>query len=342
MLPHRGGGGETYVDLLERIPETEHRRMYLSSGPAISAGAMSIPLSLRALGRRAREADLVHCHGDVATCLSIPWLGGRPSVMTTHGLHMLRRTDGWRGLGVRRATVAASRRLETIICTSESERLELARVLPAGTAGKLRTIHNGIQATAPVSEEERLAVRQELGVSPDEVLGIFAGELSPRKAPLLAARAAIQVRATGLPFRLAVAGEGPEHGPIAALGDDAVLLLGYRTDLPRLLGAADIFVLPSHREGLSLALLEAMGAALAVVAADGPGNPEAVGSTGLIFRAGDAEDLVAQLIRLCQDAGLRTSLGQAARARMQEHFGVERFLEATADAYREALSRYGA
>ncbi|HTN23741.1 MAG TPA: hypothetical protein VL120_07110, partial [Solirubrobacteraceae bacterium] len=91
ILPHRGGGGETYIDLLEGMAGFEHERMPLSAGRTPASAAASIPLRWPRIAAAARRADLVHAHGDVAATLALPLLRAFPSVVTTHGLHFLRR-----------------------------------------------------------------------------------------------------------------------------------------------------------------------------------------------------------------------------------------------------------
>jgi glycosyltransferase involved in cell wall biosynthesis len=165
------------------------------------------------------------------------------------------------------------------------------------------------------------------------------GQLEPRKAPLLAARAAIRVHALEPRFTLAIAGHGPQTDELEALQGDAVHVLGYRNDAARLLGAADLFVQPSEREGMSLALLEAMSYGLPVVAADGPGNPEALGDAGVLFQSGDEDALVEALTTLCARPQRRAALGEAARARALEQFSSSRFVSATLEVYREAMAQ---
>jgi len=73
-------------------------------------------------------------------------------------------------------------------------------------------------------------------------------------------------------------------------------------------------------EGLSLALLDAMGAAVCVLTSDIPENREVIGNTGLTFRAGDATDLARMLRQLLADAPLRAAMGRSAQARVREHY----------------------
>lgn len=337
VLPHRGGGAERYIDMLERMPETAHRRLYLSSGRTPASALRSLPLNWPRLVAGVRGADLLHAHGDVASLIALPLLRARPAVVTTHGLHMLRRLEGPQQAAMARAVRGVGAAARAVICTSSAERDELARVLRSEDAGKLTVIHNGIDPPRAAAPEVRESVRAELGVDDRTVLGLFVGQLEPRKAPLLAAAATARARGLGVQFALAVAGDGPQAAELAAMAAGGVMCLGYRTDLARLYAAADVFVQPSEREGMSLALLEAMSYGLAVIAADGPGNPEAIGDTGLLFAAGDERALATAVARLGTDAELRDLLGEAARARVLAEFSAERFVAATGSAYNELL-----
>ena len=94
-----------------------------------------------------------------------------------------------------------------------------------------------------------------------------------------------------------------------------VHFLGQRRDIPDLLSALDIFVLPSHSEGVSLALLEAMAAGLPVIATAVGGLPEVVtdGENGLLIPPKDPEALAQALARLLADPALAKKLGENAR-----------------------------
>lgn len=337
VLPHTGGGGETYVDMLERLAGFTHERFYLSRDRTPRGALASLPIRYPRLVASLRRADLLHTHGDVATVLSTPLLRIRPAVMTTHGLHLLRRSAGPRRVVLGRALAASTGASRAVICTSAAERDDLSAVMRAADRPKLTVIFNGIDPPGEPEPATRAAVRDELGVAPDTVLGLFAGQLEPRKAPLLAARAATRARATGAPFVLVIAGEGPQAAQVRALAGDAVRPVGFRSDLERVLAAADVFLAPSEREGMSLALLAAMSHGLAVIASDGPGNPEAVGDSALLFATGDETALALALTRLAADPALRRSLGESARSRALETFGADRFLAATGAVYRTAL-----
>jgi len=84
-------------------------------------------------------------------------------------------------------------------------------------------------------------------------------------------------------------------------------------------------------------VLEAMAHGLAIVVADGPGNPEAIGEAGIVVAAGDVGALANALRTLARDGPQRIRLGRAARARAQTQFSVGRLLAGVADAYAVAL-----
>jgi glycosyltransferase involved in cell wall biosynthesis len=329
VLPHRGGGAETYIDLLEGLPDVAHRRLALSDSRRPRGAATSVPRGYPGLVRAARGADVVHVHGDAAAILALPV---HPGVFTTHGLHLLRRARGPAGRAVRTGVRAAVAAANATLCTSESECAELRALLPARLHGRLTVVANGIEPPAP-DPARRAAARAALGLAAGEVAGLYLGELEDRKDPLTAVRAA---RAAGPPFVLLVAGAGPLRPAVGAEAGPSVRVLGFRDDPGALLAAADVFVLPSRREGLSFAVLEAMGHGLAMVVADGPGNPEAVGDAGLVLPAGDVAAFARAFRELAADPARRSELGARARSRVVERFGVQRLRDGVCAAYARA------
>jgi len=329
VLPHRGGGAETYIDLLEAIPGTAHRRIPLSPSRRLGDALAALPRGYRALASAARGADVVHVHGDSAAIIALPL---RPAVLTTHGLHLLRRTRGPAGAAVGAWVIAAVAASRVTVCTSESESQELRSLLPLRLHSRLTVVANGIEP--PVSDPaRRAAARALLGLADGDVAGVYLGELEERKDPLTAVHAA---RAAGRPFVLLVAGDGPLRAAVEALAGSSVRVLGYRDDPDALLAAADVFVMPSRREGLSFAVLEAMGHGLAMVVADGPGNPEAVGDAGLVLPAGDVGAYTAAFRELAYDSSRRAALGERARERVVERFTADALRAGVLTAYERA------
>src|SRR5207302_2247875 len=93
--------------------------------------------------------------------------------------------------------------------------------------------------------DERAVLRRDLGLDDGDVVVVFVGQLEDRKDPMTAILAAERARAAGAAIVLLLAGEGPLAESVAAREGAAVRYLGYRRDVPHLLGAADIFVAPS-------------------------------------------------------------------------------------------------
>src|SRR5205814_952159 len=116
-----------------------------------------------------------------------------------------------------------------------------------------------------------------------------------------------------------------------------VELVGYSDRVPEYLAAADVFVLPSHLEGTSNALLEAMASGLPVVANGVGGNLEIVenGVNGFLCASAKAEELASALRRLREDSTLRRKMGMAARAHASENFSIDFMVRQYAHYYRE-------
>ena len=119
-----------------------------------------------------------------------------------------------------------------------------------------------------------------------------------------------------------------------------VVFLGERSDVPRLLAAADFGLLTSHEEGFSNVVLEGMAAALPMIVTDVGGNAEAVldGETGFVVPPSNPKAIGEAVLRLAGDRNLRKSLGDAGRKRVAEHFSMEACQNAHLELYRTLLA----
>jgi glycosyltransferase involved in cell wall biosynthesis len=338
VMPHPGGGGETYIDLLEGMAGYRHERFPLSLTRSRRSGISSVLSRRRQLKRLAPDADLLHFHGDMAAMLAAPALRGTPALITGHGLHRLRRSQGLAGRLVRwrlRTAIAAA---ERVLLNSRAERDDLIEALPAELHERLVFVPNGVPLPAAAEPARRAELRRELDLADDEVAVLFAAELEARKDPLGAIEAAEAARAAGANVVLLIAGEGPLAEQVRRRAGAGMRMLGYRDDIADVYDAADVFLLPSHREGMSMALLEAMAHGLAPLVADGAGNAEAVADSGRVFAAGDREAMAAALAELAADPAERARLGTAARERIATELSAERFRDRTREQYEAALS----
>ena len=324
------------VDLLEELDGFEHERIHLSGAREPLRAVPSIAMARARLRRRARDADLIHVVGDAAAMIALPALRGRPAVVGTHGLHLLRRARGAPGVLVRRRMRAVLAASDLVVCSSQPEVDELAALVPGAP---LRLVPNGTELPPRDDPATRDAARAALGLRDDVVAVLYMGQLEERKRPLDAVAAAELAASRGAPIVLLVVGDGPLAGAVAARAGAAVRPLGHRTD-PRLLYAAsDLFVLPSEREGQALAVLEAMAHERPVIVSDGVGNPEAVGSAGVVVALGDVAALAEALGRLAADPAERARLGALGRERVAREFSRERYLEEMGAVFSELLRR---
>lgn len=339
ILPHPGGGGETYVDALESMDGYRFERVYLARSADPSGGRASIIRRAVEIHRDAFDFDVLHVVGEIAGALCLPALALRASVVSPQGLHLIRRLDG-----VRRRAAKANLRLivraaTRTVCASASEHGELVEAIGRRAPDRTLVIHNGVALPDPVTHERRAALRAELGIPSSHVVGAWAAALDEHKDPLSPVRAANLIRHDGAPVTLLVAGDGPLRGDVerAAREADAVWVLGFRRDVERILDASDFFVLSSRREGLSFSLLEAMAHGLAPVVSDAPANLEAVGDAGVVVPSGDVTRFAEAFARLAAEPGERQILGDRARERVARHFSSDGMVRRTRELYDEIL-----
>ncbi len=155
-------------------------------------------------------------------------------------------------------------------------------------------------------------------------------------------------RLPGNNFKLAIVGTGvgtseyEDYLKVLAKGRDSIVFLGERkgNELKALFSQAAVFVQPSEDEGLSIALLEAMGHGLPCLVSNIPANLEAISDTGLNFENKNVEDLKMELSRLINTKDLMNDLGERAQERVAKQYSWEAIAKKTADAYVEEITRY--
>lgn len=198
----------------------------------------------------------------------------------------------------------------------------------------LRLIYNGVKSI-PSSDVKRASRRDGL------VHVAMVGHLLGYKGWDDFLGVVRRLSTMGARTRWHIVGEGPERrrleGMARLLGVDShVVFHGLRHDVPRFLQSMDIFLLASQREGLSVAVLEAMSAELPIVATDVGGIRDQVvpGHNGFILPVGDVEGLAEKCGLLVEQAGERVRMGRASRERMQAHFSESSMLAGYVDIYR--------
>jgi glycosyltransferase involved in cell wall biosynthesis len=239
---------------------------------------------------------------------------------------------------------------DTLIAPSRAIEAEL---LAAGySPARVQFVANGVEIPAQHDATARRAARSAvadanlaLEMVADAPLVMFTGRLHQRKGLNDLVRTWQSVALRRPNARLWLIGEGPHREPLFDLIVDLglhhqVFLPGAFDDATELLAAADVFVLPSYEEGMSLALLEAMAAGLPVVATDIPGNRLLVTHEehGLLVPPGDSAALHAAIERLLDDAELAQRLAQNARTRVIAEFSLAKMASAHLDIINEAIA----
>jgi glycosyltransferase involved in cell wall biosynthesis len=355
-----GGGPKHVHDLVRHLPKTDFEFMvgaprdgiFFKRFQELGIPAVEIPFGRVGIGpllatigliRRVR-ADLVHTHGKGAGLHGrlAARLLGVPAVHTFHGIHY----RSYPAIG-QRFYLALERRLSrlsrTIINVSgsqEAEGLSLHLFRPEQS----QVILNGVD----FEEMDRTLLdnpikREDLGLGRgDFVLGCIS-RVDPvkRLEVLLDALARLRDRIPGV--TLILVGGGGEEDRLRHLTrrlalQDRVVFTGFLERPARIYSAVDLYVSSSLKEGLPLAMVEAMGAGLATVATDVPGHRDVVvhGKTGLLVPADDAVNLAEAVAWLWADPVKRAALGHDARRRAREEFGIEKMLDRTAAVYRAA------
>lgn len=284
------------------------------------------PARARALSRFLKSGgfDVVHTHlvrSTILGCL-LARSAGIPTVATLHNVR--RRVQKW-GLLLAIESAVLRRATDRVVAVG----WETARVHGGRIGRDIEVIPNAVGEPAPLSGAERAAVRIELGVPEDASLVLSVGRLHPQKGFPDLLRAFERIVAVQPNAHLRIAGTGRMQGELSRQIEssglsDRVQLLGLRRDVPRLLGASDVYVSAALWEGLPVAILEAMASGLPVVATRVGDVPRVVGpGMGALVEAGDPGGLADAAIPLLADPALRRRQGIAARAHVRAHFGSE-------------------
>jgi len=161
-------------------------------------------------------------------------------------------------------------------------------------------------------------------------------------------QAAYKIASEGVKAKFVIAGErdpgNPSTVPERILEkwkkDEVVSLIGYQENMPAVRSSAHIFCLPSYREGLSKALIEAAASGRPVITTDVPGCRDVVedGVNGLLVPTRDIEALAVAMKKLIENSAIRESMGRAGRIRAEREFGIKGIVSKTLDIYDELLN----
>lgn len=260
--------------------------------------------------------DIVHFHALGPALFSfLPRMVGKKTVVTVHGLDWQRKKWGtfarwalrlgeWAAVQMPNATIVVSRTLRDYYRSRYGAETTF---IPSGTEIRTRRTTSHLR---------------QWGLESDRYV-LFLGRFSPEKNCDLLIRAFQQIEDN---VKLVLAGGSSYSDPyvteLRKNQSDRILLLDWVAGeaLEELLTNAALFVMPSDIEGLSLALLDAMGAGVCVLASDVPENRELVDDVGFTFRRGDEQDLARMLRLLLADEEIRERAGQVCQERVCEQY----------------------
>ncbi len=295
-----------------------------SRNPLAPANFRAAPQRLLRLVEE-RGYDLVHVHTPVAGFVTRLALGPRRArlgcrlVYTAHGFHFHSH-----GAPLKNALFRALERLAApgadvqVVINGEDERAA-QRYIDAGRLVRVEGVGVDLTDFAPAGSGEAASLRAELGLEPADEVVLMVAEFIPRKRHRDPVEAlAILGRAD---VHLALAGTGPEMEAVAAMAAergvaDRVHLLGFRHDVPALMRAADVLVLPSEHEGLPTCVIEAQAAGLPVIGSDIRGTRDLLeAGCGVLVPLGDPAALAEAMRAVLDDPDYAAALAARGRGR---------------------------
>lgn len=308
---------------------------------------------LRAIKRLATlievlQPDLVHSHGaraGLVARLASLLAGGRPGqLLTVHNFTLQGASDSLLKGFLHWIEKALLPHTDAIIAVSGALRDDWLRRFSCPDE-KVRLIYNAVELKRFTSGVDCFLIRREIGVPSRSPLMCCVARLCADKGVDVLIRAMPRVLEQFPTATAIIAGDGPERSDLTRLCrelgvQNQVRLLGYRPDIPALLAASDLFIMPSRREGLAIAVLEAMAAGKPVVATRVGGLVEllADGERGVLVPQEDPGELAAAIVGLLNDEVARKRMGINGRKFVSARFSVDSMVGETQDLYTTVLN----
>ena len=300
------------------------------------------PVGLRRLTRymRREQIDLVHAHMYRS---NVPATIAARAARVPAVICQIHNVDSWDTPRQRWMDRLLCRWRHAIVAVSERVRRDVIASLNV-PAERTRVIYNGVETERFADGSLREPTRQALGLRPSDLAIVYHHRLVDQKNPGILLKIASRIAARRRGVRVLVAGDGPRReGLERAAAEqglaDRLRFLGKRDDVPALLQASDLAILPSFKEGFSNALLEALAAGLPVVATDVGGNAEAIehGKSGWIVPPHNDAAFLSAVAELVDSPAERKRMAREA-SRRAERFSLERMVAEVEALYEELYS----
>ncbi len=231
-----------------------------------------------------------------------------------------------------------------VLSVSEAHRKKVTAIV-GFPHGQIKAIVNGVDTERFSPKPEiKNEVRAKLGLKKDRICIGTVGSLRPVKNQMLLINACKVVFSRFEHVEVLIVGEGPLKTQlmqtVASLGfSERIHFAGSQSNIPEILNALDIFVLPSLSEGMPNAVLEAMACGLPVIATAVGGVPEVIDNPrdGIVIDSQDEEALVSALTHLLENKDSRAEMGTQGRLRMLKHFSLKKMVRTYETLYQDML-----
>lgn len=328
-------GGNTADELVEKGIEVK----------ILGISSYHNPLKILRLKRLLTEAgpDIVHTHGYFASVIGR--LSARKAGIPVIFAHV--HSTYW---DYKRRHILMERKLSRfthkIICCSRAVENFVKDIEKVGD-GKTLVIYNGVDEERFYPMEDAPSIRSELGIDEEALVVGTVSSLTPHKGHEYLIQAASLIHQEFPSAKFLIVGNGPLRTELEDQVKNLkihpyIIFTGTRKDVPKMLSIMEVFVLPSSsREGLGIAIIEAMAAEKPVVATDIGGIPEAVkkGETGFLVPPGDPGALAKVIIELLQNPEKAKEMGKKGRARFKEKFTRKKMLSEIDALYQSSISQ---
>ncbi|MBT9778350.1 glycosyltransferase [Clostridium sp. MCC353] len=270
--------------------------------------------------------ELVHCHtpmGGVLARLAAHKTGTGPVIYTVHGFHFYKGAPLINWLVYYPVERWMARYTDMLITINEED-YRRAKRFKAKSVRRIHGVGIDTEVKTVLDENEKRQLRESLKLQDDKVVLVSAGELNDNKNHIMVLKALAKMPEIDCYYL--ICGKGPLKEKLERYAADnglreKVRFLGYRKDLSHILQIADIFVMPSKREGLSTAVMEAMVHGLPVVATDIRGNNELVvdNVNGYLIGLDDNVSFCKQLLVLMKNEKIRKKMGNKGKSKVTNY-----------------------
>lgn len=323
--------------------------VHIDFARSLKKAGMQVKSVLQVRSLLKREFDLIHCHSPICAVIvrvlaqKYRRKNGTKVFYTAHGFHFFCGAPKKNWLFFYPAERALAGRTDVLITINHEDHKRAVRQFHARKVVYMPGIGIDTEKFKSASPD-RNTMRTGIGIRDDDIMLLSVGELNRNKnhKDVIMALGKIRESGCGISSRLhyCIAGIGGLRDELAVLAEKmgvCLHLLGFRNDIADIMSVADIFIHPSKREGLPVALMEAMAAGLPAVVTDIRGNTDLIrnGMEGYVIDP-EREKLESAILSLAKDREQREYMGRNACIRIQK-FSAKRISRMLLELYSEAL-----